>query len=309
MRSLLGRFKNVAGWVNGHTHANTIRPIPSTRTQSHPGFWQITSASHIDWPQQSRIVEIAVDTANGDVVIGTAMLDHLGLADPRGGDLDDPRTLAGWSRELSANAWQGRCGGELVGRGDARDRNAPPRPPGPVYAHAMTTARQRLVVVGGGILGTMHAVEGVRRGYEVVQLERDQAPEGASVRNFGLIWVSGRAAGAELEFALEARDRWEAIAADAPGTGFRPIGSLTIARSKEELSVLAAVVDAPDAERRGVVMFEPEEARALNPALKGDLEGALFCERDAAVEPRLALGALRAYLARSDAYRYEPWSR
>ena len=32
--------------------------------------------------------------------------------------------LAGWSRELSANAWQGRCGGELVGHGDARDRNA-----------------------------------------------------------------------------------------------------------------------------------------------------------------------------------------
>jgi FAD dependent oxidoreductase TIGR03364 len=170
----------------------------------------------------------------------------------------------------------------------------------------MTTATKRLVVVGGGILGMMHAFEGIRRGYDVVQLERDGAPEGASVRNFGLIWVSGRAAGAELEFALEARDRWEAVAADAPGTGFRPIGSLTVARSKEELAVLAALADAPDAERRGVSLFEPEEARVLNPSLTGDLEGALFCERDAAVEPRLALGALRNYLARNDAYHFLP---
>jgi metallophosphoesterase (TIGR03767 family) len=123
VRSLLGRFKNVAAWVNGHTHTNTIRPIVAPRTDSHPGFWQVTSASHIDWPQQSRIVEIAIDTTNGDIVIATAMIDHLGAVDPRAGDLGDALTLAGWSRELSANAWQGRCGGELVGRGDARDRN------------------------------------------------------------------------------------------------------------------------------------------------------------------------------------------
>jgi FAD dependent oxidoreductase TIGR03364 len=152
----------------------------------------------------------------------------------------------------------------------------------------------------------MHAVEGVRRGYDVVQLERDAVPESASVRNFGLIWVSGRAAGEELELALDARERWEAIAADAPGTGFRPIGSLTVARSKEELAVLAALVDLPDADRRGVRLFEPDEARIFNPALRGEFEGALFCERDAAVEPRLALGALRDYLGRHDNYRYLP---
>ena len=68
----------------------------------------------------------------------------------------------------------------------------------------MTAGTPRLVVVGGGVIGTMHAVEGVRRGYEVVQLERDVAPRGASVRNFGLVWVSGRADGAELDLALRA---------------------------------------------------------------------------------------------------------
>ena len=81
---------------------------------------------------------------------------------------------------------------------------------------------ERVVVVGGGVLGMMHALEARRRGHEVVHLEREPVPRGASVRNFGLIWVSGRAPGAELDLALRARVRWAQIAAQVPGTGFGP---------------------------------------------------------------------------------------
>ena len=45
----------------------------------------------------------------------------------------------------------------------------------------------RVIVVGGGVLGTMHAVAARRRGLEVVHLEREPGPRGASVRNFGLV--------------------------------------------------------------------------------------------------------------------------
>ena len=65
---------------------------------------------------------------------------------------------------------------------------------------------ERVVVVGGGVLGMMHALEARQaRAPTVVHLEREPVPRGASVRNFGLIWVSGRAPGAELELALRAR--------------------------------------------------------------------------------------------------------
>ena len=37
---------------------------------------------------------------------------------------------------------------------------------------------QRIVVVGGGVLGTMHAVMARRRGYEVVHLEREAEARG-----------------------------------------------------------------------------------------------------------------------------------
>lgn len=90
------------------------------------------------------------------------------------------------------------------------------------------------------------------------------------------------------------------------GTGFRPIGSLTLARSPGELAALEALVAAGDAKRRGVSLLEPAEVRAVNPALQGEVLGGLLCERDAAVEPRLTLGALRGHLERSGAYRFVP---
>lgn len=64
----------------------------------------------------------------------------------------------------------------------------------------------RVTVVGGGVVGTMHAWQAVQRGHEVVQIEREHEARGASLRNFGQIWVSGRAGGEELRTALRARE-------------------------------------------------------------------------------------------------------
>jgi len=131
---LLARFPNVVCWVNGHTHTSAVRAVPTDMLPaSRPdrivaarpgGWWQITTPSHIDWPQQARVVELTLDEVTGDLLIGTAMVDHLGAVDPRLGELADSAVLAGWSRELAANAWQGRISRmEPVGRGSAADRN------------------------------------------------------------------------------------------------------------------------------------------------------------------------------------------
>jgi glycine/D-amino acid oxidase-like deaminating enzyme len=104
-----------------------------------------------------------------------------------------------------------------------------------------------VVVVGGGVLGFMHALEARRHGHAVTHLEREPGSRGASVRNFGLIWVSGRAGGPELDLARRARARWAEIAAEVPGTGFRPNGSLTLARDDAELGLLKEAAARPDA--------------------------------------------------------------
>jgi FAD dependent oxidoreductase TIGR03364 len=164
---------------------------------------------------------------------------------------------------------------------------------------------QRIVVVGGGVLGTMHAVAARRRGYEVVHLEREAEARGASVRNFGLVWVSGRRAGAELGLALRARERWEELAVRVPGLGFRAAGSLTVAADDAELGLLKEAAQLPDADRRGFELLDPGAVRAVNPALRGELAGGLLCRTDAIVEPRRVLPALRAYLA-GDGYEWLP---
>jgi FAD dependent oxidoreductase TIGR03364 len=157
--------------------------------------------------------------------------------------------------------------------------------------------RQRVVIVGGGVIGTMHALEAVRRGWEVDHLEADAGPRRASVRNFGLVWVSGRRAGPELALALRARELWESIAADAPGTGFRPAGSLTIASNEAELAVMREAAELPDAGRREFELLSADGVREVNPALQGEFLGGLRCRADAIVEPRVALPALRSWLS------------
>jgi len=77
------------------------------------------------------------------------------------------------------------------------------------------------------------------------------------VRNFGLVWVSGRAAGRELAVAARARQRWEEIAGLVPGTGFRANGSLTVATSEEEWEVLVEAAELPDATERGSSCWTP----------------------------------------------------
>jgi metallophosphoesterase (TIGR03767 family) len=90
----------VVAWVNGHTHRNEILAHAGPAG----GFWEINTASHIDFPQQGRIIEIA-DNTDGTLSIFTTILDH--AADAHfGGSLDNPLSLASLSRELSANDWQ-----------------------------------------------------------------------------------------------------------------------------------------------------------------------------------------------------------
>lgn len=112
--ALLREYPNVILWVNGHTHENTVTP--------HGTFWEITTASHIDWPQQARLIEIR-DNADGTLSVLATVIDHSGPLAWDGGT--EPLALAGLSRELSANYWQHRDDPrrDVRGSGTPLDRN------------------------------------------------------------------------------------------------------------------------------------------------------------------------------------------
>lgn len=100
------------------------------------------------------------------------------------------------------------------------------------------------------------------------------------------------------------RELWEGIGARVPDLGFRACGSLTPLRAELETAVAEAAVARPDAAARGYKLLTADEARAVNPALRGDFTAALWCERDAAVEPRTAQLALKRELLKSGRYTF-----
>jgi len=112
-------------WLNGHTHTNAIhaRPDPADPNR---GFWEVTTCAVVDWPCQTRIVEL-VD--RGDYLsVVTTMVDHDSPLGP--GRLQTADELAALHRELAANIpW----GTSAAMAGEAGDRNtelriAPPFP-------------------------------------------------------------------------------------------------------------------------------------------------------------------------------------
>ncbi len=113
--ALLLAHPEVVAWVNGHTHRNEIS---AHRRGTSGGFWEINTASHIDWPQQSRIIEL-LDNRDGTLSIFTTMVDHSGPVSYRG-DLSTSRQLASLGRELAANDWHDRTD---AGLGRRKDRN------------------------------------------------------------------------------------------------------------------------------------------------------------------------------------------
>jgi metallophosphoesterase (TIGR03767 family) len=135
VRELLLRFPGVVAWVNGHTHVNriTAHPRPPGSTIG-GGFWEITTASHIDWPQQARLIEL-IDNSDGTLSIITTIIDTAAPAVRDNSQLEAPDTLSSLSRELAANDWQARTGitPTVDGhRGSIIDRNTELLLPAPI---------------------------------------------------------------------------------------------------------------------------------------------------------------------------------
>jgi metallophosphoesterase (TIGR03767 family) len=119
VRCLLLRHPSVIAFVNGHEHNNRVDPIEPAAPTQH-GFWEINTASHIDWPQQSRVIDV-VDNRDGTLSLFGTVVDHGAPPEPGAGPATDAVSrLASISRELSFNDPQG--GGEEA-RGGEEDRN------------------------------------------------------------------------------------------------------------------------------------------------------------------------------------------
>ena len=71
VRCLLLRHPSVLALVAGHEHRNRV----TAHADGDRGFWEIVTAGHVDWPQQSRLLDL-VDNRDGTISIFGTILDH-----------------------------------------------------------------------------------------------------------------------------------------------------------------------------------------------------------------------------------------
>lgn len=111
--ALLARHRSVLAWVNGHSHKNDI----TARETPDGSFWEISTASHIDFPQLARVVELS-DNHDGTISLFTTLIESSAPHRTDYADLSQTG-LAALYRELSFNA----PGAKPALGGEPGDRN------------------------------------------------------------------------------------------------------------------------------------------------------------------------------------------
>ncbi len=157
----------------------------------------------------------------------------------------------------------------------------------------MNDASFDLAVVGAGIVGLAHALIAARKGLKVVVVDRDARANGASVRNFGFVTVTGQQAGECWRRAMRSRDIWAEIAGPA-GIAVTHRGLAVAARHAESLPVLEAFLATGMGE--GCGMLSLAEARRRVPALRDDVRAVLWSPHELRVESRDAIPQLARWL-------------
>ena len=152
--------------------------------------------------------------------------------------------------------------------------------------------RSDVLIVGAGIVGLAHALVAARRGYSVRVVDRDAQANGASVRNFGFVTVTGQQAGDTWRRARRSRDVWADVAAQA-SIEVAHQGLIVAALRPESEAVLQAFVQTETgADCR---LLTAAEATQRVPALRAQgLRMALWSPHELRVESRDAIPRLAA---------------
>jgi glycine/D-amino acid oxidase-like deaminating enzyme len=154
-----------------------------------------------------------------------------------------------------------------------------------------------LVVVGGGISGTVCAAEAARRGARVALVEKEPEVAGeGSGRSFGSLRVQGRHP-AETPLAVEAIERWrEAAGPIGMDLDLVEGGNLYAAERADEVAELRRQLEqAKAAGLDDVRLVGPEEVRAIVPCFSRRVAAGLYSPRDAHCDPRKATRAHAAF--------------
>src|SRR3984957_18337253 len=157
-----------------------------------------------------------------------------------------------------------------------------------------TSQSYDVAVAGAGLCGLAHALPAARGGKRVVVVDRDAQANGASIRNFGFITVTGQQAGTCWRRAKRSVEVWLEIA-EAAKIPIVQRGLLTIARRPEARAVIEAFLQTDMGSECRLV--EPGGLKDYGSGLRAaEFAGGLYSPQEARGESREAIPQLAAWL-------------
>ena len=151
------------------------------------------------------------------------------------------------------------------------------------------------IVIGAGIVGLSTARALAEQGWQVTVYERSATAQGASIRNFGMIWPIGQKSGKQYERAMRTKSIWKQICQET-GYWIEESGSLHLAKSEDEKETMQELGEIFSKERP-VQWISPAQIAQLSDAPRQDnLYGGLWSADEAVVESRLIIRDLPIYL-------------
>jgi len=154
-----------------------------------------------------------------------------------------------------------------------------------------------VAIAGAGIVGLAHAYHFARAGLRVIVFERGARAQGASVRNFGMVWPIGQPPGEMRTMALRSRAIWKEVL-EASGIWHRESGSLHLAYHEDELAVLDEfVAKSVDFNYRCELIGAAAVADRAAAVKQTNLKGAMWSPDELCVFPRQVIAELPEYLS------------
>ena len=152
-----------------------------------------------------------------------------------------------------------------------------------------------LIIIGGGALGTFHALHALENGLTVRLFEKNKQPQGATVRNFGQVVPSGMNA------------KWQAYGRESLAIyknlqkqfdiTLRPLGSIYIASNEEETTLLEELAGINRHNDYPSELLTAEACLQKYPGLRADYcRGGLFFPQEITVESREMIHRVLQYL-------------
>jgi glycine oxidase len=169
-----------------------------------------------------------------------------------------------------------------------------------------------IAIIGGGVIGLALARELVGASARVVVIDAGEEIPAATNAAAGMLapsFETGQSSGEALyQFSAASLSLWPEFARAleeeaAMSVDYRDDGILGVALTERQLQDLQDGYDHLQRRRANVEILSGDEARQLEPALSEAVAGALYAPRDAQVDPRKLLLALRAaFLKKGGSY-------